>query len=534
VESIRSRIGASRWVEGAGRDKPELLISVFLVVATLVLIVNAVTFFSGAQATGNVSPKVGLVILTLNVALILIGMRRLVDVQAEVERRTDAERRAAHLATTDIITGLANRKGLADQAQALLAAQAECGGHMAVISLQLHRFKTVNDRYGYEVGDELLRTVGAAVQPLLPPDAITARLNGDEFAIVFPLARHETGAVEEISTRVLRRVTAPFELGGQMLQVGSYAGIASAEACDIALPDLLRRADIALERARSARAARPIWFDDGMEKALIAHVEIEQGIRYALDHEQFVPFFEPQVDLTTGTITGFEVLARWNHPLSGLILPEVFIPIAEEHGLIARLSEQVIANALAQAVQWPGNFSLSVNISPVQLTDPWLAQRLVRLLGETGFPAHRLVIEITESSLFEDIEMARSIVTSLKNQGVRLSLDDFGTGFSSLAHLRSLPFDIIKIDRSFTQSVNRDAESAAIVRAVTDLAKAIRVPIVVEGIEDAQTHAAVLGFGCAYGQGWYFGKPMNGNQACQLLDRDTLPAASDKAARRAS
>lgn len=523
--SIRSRIGSSRLIDGVGRDKPELLISVFLVVATLVLIVNAVTFFSDAKLPGDLSPRIGLIILTLNIALILLGMRRLVDVQNEVERRTDAERRAAHLATTDIITGLANRKGLADQALELLALQAECGGQMGVISLQLHRFKAVNDRFGYEVGDELLRTMGKEVSALLPEDAIIARLNGDEFAIVFPLAENAREAVEAVSTRVLRRVTAPFELSGRMLQVGSYAGIASAHANEIALPDLLRRADIALERARSSRAARPVWFDEGMEKALIAHVEIEQGIRYAIEHEQFVPFFEPQVDLTTGSIIGFEVLARWNHPLSGLILPEVFIHIAEENGLISRLSEQVIANALRQAVEWPGDFSLSVNISPVQLADPWLAQRLVRLIGETGFPPHRLVIEITESSLFADLELARSIVTSLKNQGIRLSLDDFGTGFSSLGHLRSLPFDMIKIDRSFTQTINHDAESAAIVRAVTDLAKAIRVPITVEGIEDAATHAAVLGLGCALGQGWYFGKPMNGNQASQLLDREELPAA---------
>jgi EAL domain-containing protein (putative c-di-GMP-specific phosphodiesterase class I) len=262
-----------------------------------------------------------------------------------------------------------------------------------------------------------------------------------------------------------------------------------------------------------------------MERALLAHVEIEQGIRYALEHHQFLPFFEPLVDLATGQIHGFEVLARWNHPLSGIVLPEVFIPVAEEHGLISRLSEQVIASALHTAASWPGDFTLSVNISPVQLSDPWLAQRLVRLLSEASFPAHRLVIEITESSLFSDLDLARTIATSLKNQGIRLSLDDFGTGFSSLSHLRSLPFDMIKIDRAFTASVVSDPESAAIVRAVGDLARALRVPVTIEGIEDAATHAAVLGLGCAFGQGWYFGKAMNGNQACQLLDRPVEPTA---------
>src|SRR5262249_43717554 len=221
---------------------------------------------------------------------------------------------------------------------------------------------------------------------------------------------------------------------------------------------------------RSGRVARPVWFDAGMERALVAQGEVEQGIRHGLEHGQFVPFFEPQVDLSNGQIVGFEVLARWNHPLSGIISPDVFIPIAEEIGLIGRLSEQVSTDALREAAAWDPSIKISVNISPAQLADGWLAQRIVRILAETGFPAERLVIEITESSLFADLDLARAIVTSLKNQGIRLALDDFGTGFSSLAHLRSLPFDIIKIDRSFVTNVNAKRENSAIIRAVTMLA----------------------------------------------------------------
>ncbi len=527
-----ARIGVGR-TRGQSGAQPELLVSVILIVATLLLILNAVAFFSNAKLTGSMTPEVALIVVVLNVAMIIWGLRRLADLQHESERRADAERRAAHLATTDIVTGLANRKGLADAGQLLRDRLAAEGRHLAIISLQLHRFKAINDRHGYEVGDEFLRRIASAIGRLVPSDALVARLNGDEFAIALPVADFESGEVDNIATTVLRRVAAPFELDDKMLQVGAYAGIAGGPAADLALPDMLRRADIALERARSARSARPIWFDEGMQQALIAHVEIEQGIRYALEHQQFVPFFEPQVDLATGQITAFEVLARWNHPLSGLILPDTFIPIAEEHGLIARLSEQVIAAALQQASKWPGNFNLTVNISPVQLSDPWLAQRLVRLLAEHGFPAHRLVVEITESSLFEDLELARSIAVSLKNQGIRLALDDFGTGYSSLSHLRSLPFDMIKVDRCFIAAVAHDREMAAIVRAVADLAKALKVPVVAEGIEDAATHTAVLGLGCEQGQGWYFGKAMNGNQAVQLLGRprDSEPAAR---ARRAS
>jgi EAL domain-containing protein (putative c-di-GMP-specific phosphodiesterase class I) len=236
-----------------------------------------------------------------------------------------------------------------------------------------------------------------------------------------------------------------------------------------------------------------------------------------------VPFFEPQIDLETGEIVGFEVLARWVHPLSGIIQPDTFIPVAEEIGLIGRLSEQVIASALAQAVDWDPAIKISVNISPTQLADSWLAQRIVRILSETAFPAERLVVEITESSLFADIDLARSIVTSLKNQGIRLALDDFGTGFSSLSHLRSLPFDVIKIDRSFVTNIHDNKESSAIIRAVTTLAGALDVPVYVEGIETEAAHAAVLSLNCAVGQGWYFGKPMTGEQAAQLLVRRTEP-----------
>src|SRR6185503_1651983 len=298
---------------------------------------------------------------------------------------------------------------------------------------------------------------------------------------------------------------------------GAFAGIASAPAAEASIPDILRRADIAMDRARSGRVARPVWFDAGMERALIAQGEIEQGIRFGLEHGQFLPYFEPQVDLATGEVVGFEVLARWNHTLSGVIGPDVYIPVAEEIGLIGRLSEQVISEALRQASGWDPALKLSVNISPAQLTDGWLAQRIVRMLAETAFPAERLVVEITESSLFADIDLARSIVMSLKNQGIQLALDDFGTGFSSLAHIRSLPFDIIKIDRSFVANLSAKRESAAIIRAVTTLAAALSVPVCVEGIESEDAYKAVVRLGCAIGQGWYFGKPMTADQALELL-----------------
>jgi diguanylate cyclase (GGDEF)-like protein len=491
-----------------------------LITAVLLLIWNGSTFFNhiriqGASFASDV--RIASTALTLNVALILFGWRRYVDLQHEAEVRAEQERRAALLATTDPTTGLYNRKGFADRAAQLSAETALRGENIVIISFQIQRFKTVNDQHGYDAGDWLLKSLAAALRSALGHDAVIARLSGDEFAVALALGAADTAKAEEVAETVLRTVTHPLVLNERIIQVGVFAGIASAPANSASIPDMLRRADIAMDRARSGRVARPVWFDAGMERALIAHGEIEQGIRFGLEHGQFLPYFEPQVDLATGEVVGFEVLARWMHPLSGVIGPDVFIPVAEEIGLIGRLSEQVITAALREAAEWDPATKVSVNISPSQLADGWLAQRIVRILAETMFPADRLVIEITESSLFADMDLARTIVTSLKNQGVRLALDDFGTGFSSLAHIRSLPFDIIKIDRSFVANLNSKRESAAIIRAVTTLAQALSVPVCVEGIENEEAYKAVVRLGCGIGQGWYFGKPMAAEQARELL-----------------
>ena len=293
--------------------RPDGLVTVILVAAVLMLIVNGTAFFNRAMQEVGSSLGEGvrftMVILTLNVALILVGWRRLADLQHEQEKRAEAEHRAAHIASSDVITGLANRKGLADRGEQLRQALAATGEGWGLASIRMHRFKAINDRHGYESGDEMLRRIANAIGRVLPERAIAARLNGDEFVVVFPVDLADRGHAERTAAAMLTVITSPFEVDGKMLQAGAYAGIAAAGA-EIALPDLLRRADIALDQAASGRTARPIWFDRGMERALIAHVEIEQGIRFALDHEQFLPYFEPQVDLSTGEIVGFEMLAR--------------------------------------------------------------------------------------------------------------------------------------------------------------------------------------------------------------------------------
>ena len=487
-----------------------------LIGAMALLIWNGSSLFhrlSLAPSVYSATLRVSVIAMTLNVALILFGWRRYADLQHEAEKRADGEQRARRVLATDGVTGLLNRMGFADRGEAI-AAKAMAGGRaIAVLSLHLNRFKAINDRFGHDVGDAVLRRLAAMLEGLVPEGGALARLSGGEFALVISVK--SDAELVLLGERILRDVGRPIEEQGKFIQIAAFLGISTADPADTGVPDLLRRADIAMEHARTERVARSIWFDAEMERELLAHSEIEQGIRFALEHDQFIPYFEPQIDLATKRIIGFEVLARWDHPLTGIIAPDRFIGIAEEHGLIARLSDQVVRKALAAAVAW--EVSLSINISPQQFTDSWLAQKIVRLLAETGFPAERLVVEVTESSLFADIDMARAIVTSLKNQGIALALDDFGTGFSSLSHLRALPFDKIKIDRSFVATVGRDPQSTAIVSAVATLAKAIGVPVTAEGIEDETTFAAMRAMGCSIGQGWHFGKPMPASEAARLI-----------------
>jgi predicted signal transduction protein with EAL and GGDEF domain len=332
-------------------------------------------------------------------------------------------------------------------------------------------------------------------------------------------------AVERVAEQLVSRLAQPFGVDGLHLHVSASVGIARSDFDCTGIDSLIRSADIAMYAAKKAGRNRFAWFDQSMERELKARNDLEMGLRSAIPAQQIVPYFEQQVDLTTGRLHGFEVLARWEHPTRGTISPETFIPIAEETGMIAELSLSVMRQAFAAARDWHPSLTLSINVSPWQLRDPWLAQKIIKVLTETGFPAARLEIEITESALFENLALAQSIVGSLKNQGMRLALDDFGTGYSSLAHLRALPFDRIKIDRSFVTSINDNAESAAIVNAITRLGDSLNLPITAEGIEDAAIEERLRALGCSKGQGWLYGRPLSvGNARRLLAERRLLQA----------
>jgi diguanylate cyclase (GGDEF)-like protein len=465
-----------------------------------------------------------LIAMLLNIALILFGWRRYRDLSNEVEERTAAEERAQTLAMRDVLTGFHNRRSLSETGAQMLASAIKREKSLAMLILDLDNFKNVNDVHGHAIGDALIRTVAEEISKLMPPNALLARLGGDEFAFAFPFDVGNPEVVDRVAESVVARLGQPLSAAGVHIHSSASLGIAqSAADCDN-IDALLRRADIAMYAAKHQGRNRYAWFDAAMERELQARTELESGMRRAIPAGEFEPYFEQQIDLTTGRLGGFEVLARWNHPTMGIVMPDKFIPIAEETGMIGDLSFSVMRKAFEEARNWDPSLILSVNISPTQLRDPWLAQKLVKLLVETGFAPNRLEVEITESSLFDNLALAQSIVGSLKNQGIKLALDDFGTGYSSLAHLRALPFDRIKIDKSFVTSLCENDESAAIVNAITRLGDNLNMPVTAEGIEDAMIEERLRQLGCHKGQGWYYGRPMPINQVRILLaERNLLP-----------
>lgn len=500
------------------------------------IVVAAIIMFVGTGASvltdivrmltgvGGGADKAMSVMLLLNIALILFGWRRYSELSREVADRAAAEERAQTLALRDPLTGFHNRRSIAETGSALLARATRRDKALAMLMLDLDHFKNVNDLHGHAVGDALLKAVAAEVAKLMPPNSLTGRLGGDEFACAFIFDLSDRSTVDRVAEAIVARLSQPFDASGMFVHISVSLGIAhSAPDCDT-VDALMRRADIAMYSAKHSGRNRLAWFDASMERELRERNELESGMRTGIPRGEFVPYFEQQIDITTGRLSGFEVLARWNHPTRGMVMPDVFIPIAEETGMIADLSMSIMRQAFEAAKSWDPSLIISVNISPTQLKDQWLAQKIVKLLVETGFPAIRLEIEITESSLFDNLALAQSIVGSLKNQGIRLALDDFGTGYSSLAHLRALPFDRIKIDKSFVTSIIDNPESAAIVNAITRLGDSLGLPVTAEGIEDAAIEERLRQLGCHKGQGWHFGKPTSIPHTRTLLaERNLLP-----------
>ena len=419
--------------------RPLIAIAIALTAISMFAAIGGVVLGNIISGTATERDPILAVALLLNISLIVIGWRHHNEVSAELASHSEAARKARDLALRDPLTGFFNRRALRQKGHEALIQSHQRQKALAMFVIDLDSFKFINDLNGHHVGDMMLRAVAERIGKTLPPLAIQARLGGDEFAAAFVFDQSDPGEVDAIAEELVQQLAQPFTFDGHTVQTSASLGISRSDNdCD-GIETLLRRADIAMYAAKKKGKNCSVWFDGSMERILETRNRIETGMRAGLPNGEFVPYYEKQIDMVSGALRGFEVLARWEHPTRGTVLPEEFIPVAEECGLIAELSETVMRQAFLEAREWDHSLSLSVNISPAQLKDPWLAQKIIKLLTETNFPASRLEIEITETSLFENMGIAQSIITSLKNQGARIALDDFGTGYSSLSHLRACP-----------------------------------------------------------------------------------------------
>jgi diguanylate cyclase (GGDEF)-like protein/PAS domain S-box-containing protein len=433
----------------------------------------------------------------------------------DVTERHKAQARVAHMARHDSLTDLPNRTLFREKMGEGLNQVAIAGGAMAVLCFDLDNFKTVNDRLGHAAGDRLLRWVAAQLKENVGEHDTVARLGGDEFAVL--QRGPQPQSAERLARRLVEIIGHPPPLEHQSMHVGVSVGIAIAPDHGLDADELMKCADLALYQAKAKGRGAYQLFEPEMEKEARSRHALEHDLRGALEAREFHLAFQPQVRLDTTELTGFEALLRWKHPSRGLVSPAEFIPIAEENGLIVPIGEWVLRTACATAATWP-DLTVAVNLSPVQFRSRGLVTMVTSALAEAGLPPHRLELELTETALLDDSESTIEILHQLRALGVRVSLDDFGVGYSSLSYLRRFPFDRIKIDRSFVGTISESPESVAIVRTIASLGSVLGVETTAEGVETIEQLDFVRECGCTAVQGYYFGKPSPAAEVGRVIE----------------
>jgi diguanylate cyclase (GGDEF)-like protein len=492
------------WVDAAGRPRtgrpvadsttPALFVPAVAVAAGLgVLIV-------GTQVR---QPAVAVVLAGLTVTLAAIPL---------VFRQRLLRRQAR----TDDLTGLPNRRALYADAPALLQRPS------ALLLLDLDRFKEVNDSLGHDVGDHLLEQVSVRLRDALPRTATLARLGGDEFAVL--LRRAGAAEATMLADELGGALAAPFALGTLAVQTRASIGIALFPDQGTELGDLLRRADMAMYKAKSARTGSHVYRSEDDSHG-DTRLRTLQELRLALVGDQFLVHYQPKVSLLTGAVSGVEALVRWQHPNRGLLQPEEFLDLVEEAGLMHELTRVVLAQALDQALVWQTHghaLTIAVNVSASSLVNVDLPEQIVQMAADRGLPAAVLMLEITEDFLMGDRERARSVLTRLREAGIQIAVDDFGTGYSSLSYLRELPIDELKLDRSFVLPMSEDARAASLVASTIDLAHSLGLRMVAEGVETGAAYDELARFGCDHAQGFFMSRPVPAAELDLWLDARRL------------
>ena len=437
----------------------------------------------------------------------------------DITERQRSEQRITHMARHDALTDLPNRVLLRERLEHELK-RVKRGECLAVLCLDLDQFKSINDALGHPIGDELLKLVADRLRGCTREPDTVARLGGDEFAIIMTQMQKPTDAAA-LSKRIRESIIRPYQIDGHQIVTDISIGISIAPD-DAMEPDpLLRNADMALYGAKADGRGTFRYFEPEMNTRMRARRELEIDLRKALVNKEFELHYQPLVNLQTNEVNGFEALLRWNNPARGLVSPADFIPIAEETGLIIPLGEWVLKSACYEAVDWPDNIKVAVNLSPAQLNNRNLLSVVTGALSETGMPPHKLQLEITESVLLQNTFATLATLHELRKLGVQIALDDFGTGYSSLSYLRSFPFDKIKIDRSFIQDLSNGEEPVAIVQAVANLAKCLNMASTAEGVETQQQRDLLESMGCTEMQGYLFSRARPAKEIRQFFNEAT-------------
>ncbi|MCP3402285.1 EAL domain-containing protein [Bradyrhizobium sp. CCGB20] len=440
-------------------------------------------------------------LLTLSLATYLMLASR------NSRRLSLANRRVLELAQTDILTGLPNRAFFLTRLDMMNSQLSVRGLPFSILMLDLDRFKNVNDSLGHGAGDVLLRQVALRLRSALRATDVLARLGGDEFAIIQEACDDQRACATELAARIAKLVAEPFLLPGHRVEIGTSIGIAIAPDHGGDQEQLLKKADLALYRSKSAGRNCFTIYDEAMSAELEARNTLEGDLRDAIAQCQLEVHYQPFVDVAGGGRRGFEALVRWRHPSRGLIPPDQFIALAEETGLIVPLGEFVLRRACADAAGWPSDLMVAVNLSPIQFKEAELFETICAALRDSGLAPQRLEIEITESVLLERGVENLAFMERLKHIGIELALDDFGTGYSSLSYLTVFPFDKIKIDKSFIRNLTHQPRSSAIIASIVTLARGLDMSVTAEGVETAEEFERLTALGVNFAQGYLFGRP---------------------------
>ncbi|HET9352418.1 MAG TPA: EAL domain-containing protein [Sphingomicrobium sp.] len=423
------------------------------------------------------------------------------------------------MARQDALTGLANRQALRRALDDALVGAIRRKHRCSVFLLDLDRFKAVNDTLGHPAGDTLLRLVALRLTDEVGGQGQVGRLGGDEFQVVLP-SMSSQAELATLAQAIIDSVSRPYTINGNLVSIGTSIGIVTSDYDDRTSDDLMRDADLALYAAKAAGKGCFRFFAPEMHEAARERQLMESDLRIALEKGQLHVVYQPQVDASSEAVTGFEALVRWDHPEHGPVSPAVFIPLAEEIRLIDEIGEWVLRTACAEAATWPKHITVAVNLSPVQFKSPALPSMVRMVLGDTDLPANRLELEITEGVFLSNDDHVHEMIDSLKNIGLKLALEDFGTGYSSLSYLQRVPFDKLKIDRSFVSGASDpDSRNAALIRAMVGLASDLKMRTIAEGVETQEELALVRSLGCPLVQGYIFGRPMTAEVARALAKK---------------